>query len=95
MKKKKFVIVSEDGIIGSKGVKVDEVLAMLLHAFLCAWDRDKYSIDIVNAGEGVIDMLAMYKKEEKEDPIDELGEMLANLFGADDDDEDEGEDDNG
>lgn len=93
MEKKKFVIVSDDGIIGSKGVKVDEVLAMLLHAFLCAWDRDKYSIDIVNAGEGVIDMLDKYKKTEKPDPIDELGEMLAKLFGVDKDDE--GEDDNG
>lgn len=93
MEKKRFVIVSEDGIIGSNGVEVDEVLGMLLHAFLCAWDRDKYSIDIVNAGKGVIDMLAIYKKEEKADPIDELGEMLARLFGVDD--EDEGEDDNG
>lgn len=94
MEKKKFVIVSDDGIIGSKGVKVDEVLAMLLHAFLCAWDRDKYSIDIVNAGEGIIDALDKYAKA-KADPIDELGEMLAKLFGTDDDDEDEVEDDNG
>ena len=75
----KFLIESDKGVAGSKGMEVSEVLATLLHAFLAVWDNEKFSIDMEKAAEGVIDVMRDCEITE-EDAEDKLNELIKKLF---------------
>jgi len=76
----KFVLISEKGIMGSKGMETVEVMAMIVDAFLQIWNEEVFEIDMEKGVKSIIE--AMEKSMTGEDPEDE-----------EDDEEDEDDDD--
>ena len=77
---KKYLIVSEEGTIGVGTENPDDVLALLLNAYLSVWDKEKFNIDVVKVGEKIIDMMEDFKQDDSD--ID-LKDLLEILFGED------------
>ena len=61
---KKYLIVSEEGTIGVGIGNPDDVLALLLHAYLSVWNKEKFNIDVVKAGEKIIDMMMDFEQDD-------------------------------
>ena len=77
---KKYLIVSEEGTIGVGIGDPDNVLALLLHAYLSVWNKEKFNIDVVKVGEKIIDMMEDFRQDDSD--ID-LKDLLEILFGED------------
>lgn len=77
---KKYLIVSEEGTIGVGTGNPDDVLALLLHAYLSVWSKEKFNIDVVKVGEKIIDMMEDFRQDDSD--ID-LKDLLEILFGED------------
>lgn len=77
---KKYLIVSEEDTIGVGTGNPDEVLALLLNAYLSVWNKEKFNIDVVKVGEKIIDMMEDFRQDDSD--ID-LKDLLEILFGED------------
>lgn len=77
---KKYLIVSEEGTIGVGTGNPDDVLALLLNAYLSVWSEEKFNIDVVKVGEKIIDMMEDFRQDDSD--ID-LKDLLEILFGED------------
>ena len=82
----RFVIVTENGVAGSKGMKPDEVIAHLLYGFLRVWDDTTFSIDVVEAGKRILEVLEEMREEEEEEEDYPLTALLLKLFAEEDKD---------
>lgn len=69
---KKYLIVSEEGTIGVGTGNSDDVLALLLNAYLSVWNKEKFNIDVVKVGEKIIDMMMDFEQDDDT--------MLVNIF---------------
>lgn len=88
MEKKKFVVVTDKGIMGSKGLSGRDVMAELLYAFLHVWCEEVCPVDIGEAGKAVVDLLDSMCDEEEDEDEDE-DDLLADIMKMllEDDDE--------
>ena len=77
---KEYLIVSEEGTIGVGTENPDDVLALLLTAYLSVWNKEKFNIDVVKVGEKIIDMMEDFRQDDSD--ID-LKDLLEILFGED------------
>lgn len=77
---KEYLIVSEEGTIGVGTENPDDVLALLLTAYLSVWNKEKFNIDVVKVGEKIIDMMEDFRQDDSD--ID-LNDLLEILFGED------------
>lgn len=77
---KKYLIVSEESTIGVGTENPDDVLALLLNAYLSVWNKEKFNIDVVKVGEKIIDMMEDFRQDDSD--ID-LKDLLEILFGED------------
>ena len=77
---KKFVLISEKGIMGSKGMEPVEVMAMIVDAFLQMWNEEVFEIDMEKGVTSIIE--AMEKSMIGAEPDDDEDD-------ADDDDDDD------
>ena len=75
---KKFVLVTEKGI-ASFQLDPEEAMGLLLGSFLEMWDEQCNSIDIVCAGDRIMDLLANMDPDEK-DEDDEVEDVIRGLF---------------
>lgn len=80
---KKFLLITEKGLIGTKDLDTNEALAMLLHAYLDLWDDRKFNIDVLSAAEAIIDMLPKYASGNNNDFLNDLNELLRALYDDD------------
>lgn len=81
MEDKNFIIITDKGIVGSKGQGPTEILTRILLAFLEVWNREMFDIDVESAAKSILDM--MVKMEEKEETEEDLYEILKKLFEGD------------
>lgn len=81
MEDKNFIIITDKGIVGSKGQGPTEILTRILLAFLEVWNREMFDIDVESAAKNILDM--MVKMEEKEETEEDLYEILKKLFEGD------------
>ena len=61
---KKYLIVSEEGTIEVGTGNPDDVLALLLTAYLSVWNKEKFNIDVVKVGEKIIDMMMDFEQDD-------------------------------
>lgn len=89
MKNNDFVLVTNRGVMGQKGMSAEAVLAKLLYGFLKVWNDEIYQVDIGEATAQIISTLRKLhedRKEKVETPYDDGLDGLINLlFGEDDD----------
>ena len=92
--RKKYVIVSDEGIVGAKGMDFKEVMSMLMYAYLRIWNDEFGEIDTLDAAQRIIDTLDEITGPAEEDEeleaeaqelADSLDRIVARLFGKDDD----------
>jgi len=77
---KKYLIVSEEDTIVVGTENPDDVLALLLNAYLNVWNKEKFNIDVAKVGEKIIDMMEDFRQDDSD--ID-LNDLLEILFGED------------
>ena len=89
MEKKKFVVVTDKGVMGSKGLSGRDVMAELLYAFLHVWCEEVCPVDIGKAGKAVVDLLDSMCDEDEEEDNDDEDDLLADIMKMllEDDDE--------
>ncbi len=99
---KKFIMISEKGLVASGTESKEEIMAMILYAFLDMWCETKYEVDINEATKAILKALYDVSEEEEDDDADadaDEGEYARKsavdlafemLFGDDDDDESNG-----
>ncbi|MBO5987247.1 MAG: hypothetical protein J6Q02_10715 [Lachnospiraceae bacterium] len=73
---KKYLIVSEEGTIGVGIGDPDNVLALLLHAYLSVCNKEKFNIDVVKVGEKIIDMIEDFRQDDSDIDLNDLLEIL-------------------
>lgn len=61
---KKYLIVSDEGTIGVGTGNPDDVLALLLTAYLSVWNKEIFNIDVVEVGEKIIDMMMDFEQDD-------------------------------
>ena len=61
---KKYLIVSEEDMIGVGTKNPDDVLALLLNAYLSVWNKEIFNIDVVKVGEKIIDMMMDFEQDD-------------------------------
>ena len=61
---KKYLIVSEEGAIGFGTENPNDVLALLLTAYLSVWNKEIFNIDVVEVGEKIIDMMMDFEQDD-------------------------------
>lgn len=88
---KKMVLVSENGVVAQKGMDANDVMSVLLYAFLKVWDHDKFTIDIDEASKAVIEAVISCGTEPEEPEEDDIVSMLAELLGLTEKEDDEDE----
>lgn len=82
---KKFLLITEKGLIGTKDLDTNEALAMLLHAYLDLWDDRKFNIDVLSAAEAIVDMLPKYASGNMDNILSDLDDLLKAIFDDNDD----------
>lgn len=80
---KKYLIVGEEDMIGVGTRNPDDILALLLNAYLSVWNKEKFNIDVVKVGEKIIDM--MMDSEQDDDTM--LVDIFDIFFKEDKDDD--------
>jgi len=85
MKDKKFILITDKGLVGNGKLDTNEVLAKLLYAYLSVWNDEMYEIDINEAGAKIVDLMESVRKGDRD--LDDLLEYLL----SDDDGDDDGE----
>lgn len=73
---KKYLIVSEEGTIEVGTGNPDDVLALLLTAYLSVWNKEKFNIDVVKVGEKIIDMMEDFRQDDSDIDLNDLLEIL-------------------
>lgn len=73
--KEKMLLVTEQGIVGSK-LTASEVMSMLLYAYLNVWNDEIFEIDIVEAAKKIIDLMETLREEEDKTPLYDLFSLL-------------------
>lgn len=91
-KMKELILLTEDGIVASKGMNENDVLALLMYAFMKVWDREKFSIDFDKAQIEILKVLEKCEVKEEPDETKSFLDVLAEMLGLDEDEE-ESEDD--
>lgn len=61
---KKYLIVSEEDMIGVGTENPNDVLALLLTAYLSVWNKEIFNIDVVEVGEKIIDMMMDFEQDD-------------------------------
>lgn len=61
---KKYLIVSEEDTIVVGTENPDDVLALLLNAYLNVWNKEKFNIDVAKVGEKIIDMMMDFEQDD-------------------------------
>ena len=84
MKNNDFVLVTNRGVMGQKGMSAEAVLAKLLYGFLKVWNDEIYQVDIGEATAQIISTLSKLHEDRKEYD-DGLDALINLLFGEDDD----------
>lgn len=84
MKNNDFVLVTNRGVMGQKGMSAEAVLAKLLYGFLKVWNDEIYQVDIGEATAQIISTLSKLHEDRKEKD-DGLDALINLLFGEDDD----------
>lgn len=82
----RFLIVTENGVAGSKGVSQEEVIALLLYGFLRVWGDTAFEVDVVEAGKRILATLEEMREEEDEEEDDPLTALLRKLFAEEEED---------
>lgn len=82
-----FVLVTDKGLMGQKGMASSEVMAMLLYAFLYTWNDEVHEIDILEAEEKILDLLEELGYEDSEEEVAGYGfeDVMKYLLGEEDD----------
>lgn len=86
--RKRFILVTDKGLMGQKGMSSSEVMAMLLYAFLYSWNDDVHEIDILEAEEKILDLLEELGYEDsEEEEVAGYGfeDVMKYLLGEEDD----------
>ena len=73
--KEKMLLVTEQGIVGSK-LTASEVMSMLLYAYLNVWNDEMFEIDTLEAAKKIIDLMETLRKEEDKMPLYDLFSLL-------------------
>ena len=73
--KEKMLLVTEQGIVGSK-LTASEVMSMLLYAYLNVWNDEMFEIDTLEAAKKIIDLMETLRKEEDKMSLYDLFSLL-------------------
>ena len=80
---KKFILITERGLMSFQ-MDYEETMAVLLTEFLELWNDQCDNIDVGEAGEKILNLLAGMNRQEDEEDLDKI---IRELFGEDNDDD--------